>query len=77
MPALAIKPSATTVLRLATTDLAAITTASAIQKGGLLEPVLQAVQGLSRPAGLRRKHDQLPIGKSASIMCLERATSTA
>jgi hypothetical protein len=40
------------------------------ESNGLLQPLLQAVQGLSRPASLRHKHDRLPIGRSASICAL-------
>ena len=40
------------------------------ESNGLLQPLLQAVQGLSRPASLRHKHDRLPIGRSASIYAL-------
>ena len=40
------------------------------ESNGLLQPLLQAVQGLSRSASLRHKHDRLPIGRSASIYAL-------
>lgn len=40
------------------------------EPNGLPKPVLYAVQELPQPAGLRRRHDYLPIGLSASICAL-------